>query len=112
VHAAAWRHQSQWTSWPFSFAGKISRAASRNKDTVAAARASHAAVKPVRSAARCDWTKQGLVEREVEIEELFHALGSRHCKNEAAFSYCGGLNLANSTQWLCTIMFKLPNRFD
>jgi hypothetical protein len=76
------------------------------------ARTSHAAVKPVRSAARCDWTKQGFVEREVEIEELFHALGSRHCKNEAAFSYCGGLNLANSTQWLCTIMFKLPNRFD
>jgi len=55
------------------FAGKISRAASRNKETVAvAALASHAAVKPVRSAARYAQAKQGLFERKVEIEELFH----------------------------------------
>src|SRR5262249_46908281 len=37
------------------------------------ARASHAATKPVRSAARYVGTKQGLVERKVEIEELFRA---------------------------------------
>jgi len=32
--------------------------------------------------------------------------------NEAAFPYCGGLNLANSTQCLCAIMFTALNRFD
>src|SRR5262249_34783787 len=53
-HAAAWRRRSQLTWWPFSFAGKISRAACGNKKTLApacSAYARHTAIKPVRFAA-------------------------------------------------------------
>jgi len=67
------------TSWPFSFAGKISRAASCNKETVTAALLALAAPPPGRY-----WSAAGFgntevaenrpVERMVEFEELLHAL--------------------------------------
>jgi len=79
------------TSWPFSFAGKISRAASRNKETVTAA----ALALPMPLSSRYGLQRdleirsggksprdrgidtisswQGLVDHKVEIEELFHA---------------------------------------
>jgi hypothetical protein len=67
------------TSWPFSFAGKISRAASCNKEIVTAAPLALAAPPPGRY-----WSAAGFgntevaenrpVERMVEFEELLHAL--------------------------------------
>jgi hypothetical protein len=81
------------TSWPFSFAGKISRAASRNKKTVTAAAQRLRFPWRYQAGTVCSaiWKygaaetrpdrgidayihEQGLVERKVEIEELFHFL--------------------------------------